>query len=35
MFTADGSMHMMLPPEAVDEVLVKSWGGRIQWPASA
>jgi hypothetical protein len=22
----DGSMHMMLPPEAVDEVLAKGWG---------
>lgn len=22
----DGSMHMMLPPEVVDEVLVKGWG---------
>jgi len=22
----DGSMHMMLPPEVVDEVLAKSWG---------
>jgi Family of unknown function (DUF5519) len=22
----DGSMHMMLPPEAVDEVLTKGWG---------
>jgi hypothetical protein len=22
----DGSMHMMLPPEAVDELLAKAWG---------
>ena len=22
----DGSMHMILPPEAVDEVLAKGWG---------
>jgi hypothetical protein len=31
----DGSMHMMLPPEAVDEVLAKGWGGRTRWHAAA